>query len=153
MLPCATSLFSGLIKQETEEINNCVSVMPKNLGLLQSDSSSMSNYCYKPLPINLSTLLPVSKNNLQDVMVSNSDISPPTWQQVQSGSLNIPGLVFSNHNSSCSDLFDHSFKKQKLTLPFSTWPGVEAVIEAYKKHHKGKFLSHINSLLSSFALT
>lgn len=88
------------------------------------------------LPINLSTLLPVSKTSLQDV-VTTTEIQPPSW--LQSGSLNIPALVCSTataDNISSSSSLTSSLISNDLETAFN-WPGVETIIESYKKHHQG----------------
>ena len=86
----------------------------------------------KPLPINLSTLLPVSKNSLVDVTTAEM---PPSW--LQSGTLTIPGLILpssvSPKSESSADVKGSSF----------VWPGIEIVIEAYRKHHQGTSLIYI----------
>jgi len=100
-----------------------------------SNSSIPANY-NKPLPINLSTLLPVSKNNLGDVSTRNG-LEMPKF------GLNIPGFqecralsssmapTTSASNSICQQ--QQRIKTPSVT-PIIQWPGIEAVIESYKKY-------------------
>eukprot|EP00093_Oithona_nana_P009690 09690.XXX_100982_99262_1 [CDS] Oithona nana genome sequencing. len=81
-------------------------------------------YNKKPLPINLSTLLPVSKNSLTNVVEC---MQKPTW--LQSGTLNIPGLSSVLHKS----LVTSTLAPEPLAI---TWPGIEAIQDAYMKHYE-----------------
>ena len=83
-----------------------------------------------PLPINLSTLLPVSKNNLHDVTPQEM---PPTW--LQGGTLNIPGLSSILSSAAISPPLLPQESNQKKVMP---WPGIDVIMESYKKYRQGK---------------
>ena len=97
------------------------------------------NSLKKPLlPINLSTLLPVSKNSLGDVV----ELKKPTW--LQSGTLNIPGLSSMLNKSLVKTGTPQEPPKETLA-----WPGIEAIKESYMKYHEGKFLTSTTSKMAS----
>ena len=106
-----------------------VSSTPSTPEVATSPDSNNPGYNKKPLPINLSTLLPVSKNSLTNVVEC---MQKPTW--LQSGTLNIPGL---------SSVLNKSLVTSTPLpeAPAITWPGIEAIRDAYMKHHEGKNLS------------
>ena len=83
-----------------------------------------------PLPINLSTLLPVSKNNLHDVTPQEM---PPTW--LQGGTLNIPGLSSILSSAAISPPLLPQESNQKKVMP---WPGIDVIMESYKNTDKVK---------------
>ena len=107
-------------QKDTVFLNTEEVIHPPKVSPLPPPMSPNSSY-KKPLPINLSTLLPVSKNSLQDVV----ELQKPSW--LQSGTLNIPGLssVLNKSISSCTS----------SVIP---WPGIEAIKESYMKFHEGK---------------
>ena len=99
-----------------------------------SNSSISTNY-NKPLPINLSTLLPVSKNNLGDV--SGNGVEMPKF------GLNIPGFqecrnLSSSVPTSAANGISQQPQERDKSLSTIQWPGIEAVIDSYKKYSQGK---------------
>ena len=104
----------------TEEILQQPKVSPTP----SAATSPNPNY-KKPLPINLSTLLPVSKNSLQDVV----ELQKPSW--LQSGTLNIPGL-----STVLTKSLSPSTSPSPAVFP---WPGIEAIKESYLRYHEGDY--------------
>ena len=102
-----------------------VSSTPTPPEVATSPDSNNPGYNKKPLPINLSTLLPVSKNSLTNVVEC---MQKPTW--LQSGTLNIPGL---------SSVLNKSLVTSTPLpeAPTITWPGIEVIRDAYMKYHEG----------------
>lgn len=94
-----------------------------------SPASATSSGCI--LPINLSTLLPLSKTNLLDLPDSNTQM-PSSW--IQNGTLNIPGLPYLRTN-------EQQYPKYNSSKTLS-WPGIDAIVDSYKKYNQGKKIKY-----------
>jgi hypothetical protein len=117
-------------------------LQPNSPSTLPSINSNVS------LPINLSTLEPVSKTSL------NFDEGSSTMPQLVSESVKNQLLLgessksqnlfngfdgFNGYNVPLSVMLLREPIEQRPTpAPTLTWPGVEAVIESYRKYNKGK---------------
>ena len=123
----------------------------------QNTKTAARGMCSTPLPINLSTLLPVSRNNLQDVN-SAKEMPLTTWLQGGSTMLTIPGLSSLLSSSSApispnnaggavspaSSSTSLSIPNEQVTNKITNsggvipWPGIEAIADSYRKYSQGK---------------
>ena len=169
----SSSLNSTVLVQTSQNNNNSSSNCSTSANNAISPSSSISSVefefsrqntktaargmCSTPLPINLSTLLPVSRNNLQDVN-SAKEMPLTTWLQGGSTMLTIPGLssllssssapispnnaggAISPASSSTSLSIPNEQVTNKITNSGGVipWPGIEAIADSYRKYSQGK---------------